>query len=78
MIGTLNFKNNSRRKRLAHGGSFGMGVHPDWRGRGIGEALLRGLLDWAQANPQIEKVSLAVLADNAAADGDLERPRARG
>ena len=33
---------------IAHCGGLGMGVHPDFRGRGIGEQLLRACLDKAQ------------------------------
>ncbi|MCB9896264.1 MAG: GNAT family N-acetyltransferase [Planctomycetes bacterium] len=63
LVGFVNFK-ASRRKRLAHHGSFGISVHPDWRDRGIGRALLETLLAWARANPRLTKVSLAVIADN--------------
>ncbi|CAG0934106.1 phosphinothricin acetyltransferase [Planctomycetaceae bacterium] len=64
LIGMLNFKAELR-KRLAHRGMFGISIRKQWRGRGVGEAVLRALLDWATKNPRIEKVSLAVLADNA-------------
>jgi RimJ/RimL family protein N-acetyltransferase len=64
LIGLLNFKAEAR-KRLAHRGMFGISIRKEWRGRGVGEAVLRALLDWATKNPRIEKVSLAVLADNA-------------
>jgi RimJ/RimL family protein N-acetyltransferase len=64
IIGLLNFKAELR-KRLAHRGMFGISIRKQWRGRGVGEAVLRALLDWATKNPRIEKVSLAVLADNA-------------
>ncbi len=63
LIGLLNFKAEER-KRLAHRGMFGISISKKWRGRGVGEAVLRALLDWATKNPRIEKVSLAVLADN--------------
>ncbi len=66
IVGFINFKANGR-KRLAHNGMFGMSVFRQFRGRGIGEALLSALLEWARANPEIEKVSLAVFADNAPA-----------
>jgi putative acetyltransferase len=41
-----------------------MGVRPGWRGCGIGHALLTCLLEWAVSTPEIEKVTLAVRADN--------------
>ena len=58
---------NNARKRLEHNGMLGISVRREFRGRGVGEALLSALLDWARANPLIEKVSLAVFADNAPA-----------
>ncbi|MCP3918322.1 MAG: GNAT family N-acetyltransferase [bacterium] len=66
IVGLVNFKPGTRR-RLAHRGAFGVSVLPEWRDRGVGTALVRGLLEWAQANPRIHKVSLAVLANNARA-----------
>lgn len=66
VVGFLNFRNNAR-ARLAHNGMLGISVAPEFRGRGVGEALLRALLEWARDNPLIEKVSLAVFADNAPA-----------
>jgi RimJ/RimL family protein N-acetyltransferase len=64
LIGLLNFKAEAR-KRLAHRGMFGISIRKEWRGRGVGEAVLRALLEWATKNPRVEKVALAVLADNA-------------
>jgi len=64
VAGLINFK-AAERRRLRHNGSFGVGVRNDLRGRGIGRALIERLLDWARANPRLEKVSLQVLADNA-------------
>ena len=63
IIGSLGFE-NGRFRRIAHRGSFGIGVRKQWRGRGIGTALLRTFLDWAEANPVIEKVCLEVFATN--------------
>lgn len=68
VIGLLNFK-AMRRKRLAHHGSLGMSVHPDWRGRGVGFALLSKLIEWARANPRLSCVRLQVIADNERALG---------
>ncbi len=36
----------------------------EWRGRGVGTALLKSLLEWATAHPLIEKVWLEVFATN--------------
>jgi RimJ/RimL family protein N-acetyltransferase len=63
VVGFLDFENGSRR-RIAHRGSFGMLVKEGWRGKGIGTALIDALIDWAQENPLIEKIGLAVFAEN--------------
>ncbi len=64
-IGFLNFKQNERR-RIAHHGAFGISIHPDHRGTGIGAAMIHALLDWAALAPGIEKVTLGVFETNAA------------
>lgn len=52
------------KKRLAHAVELGMGLSPAWRGRGLGTAMMGVVLDWARANPAIEKVCLGVIPDN--------------
>ena len=44
-----------------------MAVHPGWQGRGVGRAILSGLIDWARGCPAIGKIELHVRASNAAA-----------
>ncbi len=63
VVGVLSFENGPYR-RLAHRGNFGLSVRKEWRGRGIGTALLETLIAWAEANPLIEKIALAVFANN--------------
>jgi transglutaminase-like putative cysteine protease len=63
LIGSLSFENGQRR-RNAHQGTFGMSVRESRFRTGVGTALLGCLLEWAEANPLIEKVGLAVFADN--------------
>jgi RimJ/RimL family protein N-acetyltransferase len=63
IIATLVFRSGARR-RIAHHGSFGIGVDEQWRGRGIGAALIESLLDWAAAHPVLEKVTLGAFATN--------------
>ncbi len=63
VVGWLVFQ-SSDRQRLAHTGSFGMMIHRDFRGKGIGKMLLSELLAWANAHPQIEKVCLGVFSSN--------------
>jgi RimJ/RimL family protein N-acetyltransferase len=63
VVGSIDF-NIAKRQRCSHWGSFGMGVRVGWRSSGVGNALLSRLLEWALSNPEIEKVTLAVRADN--------------
>jgi RimJ/RimL family protein N-acetyltransferase len=63
IVGNVNFENGPYR-RVAHRGSFGIAVLKPWRGTGIGTALLRALLDWAESNPLVEKVGMDVFALN--------------
>lgn len=50
---------------LAHAAIFTLDVHPDVQRLGIGRALARAALDWADAaTPAIERVELQVRADN--------------
>ncbi|MBY0472145.1 GNAT family N-acetyltransferase [bacterium] len=63
VVGIIDFSCGSRR-RNSHTGEFGMSVVKKWRHFGVGEALLRSLLIWAEKSDGIEKVSLAVHATN--------------
>jgi RimJ/RimL family protein N-acetyltransferase len=50
-----------------HGfGEFGMLVDRDWRGRGVGSALLQATVDWAR-DQGLHKLCLEVFADNTTA-----------
>ncbi len=66
IVGSVMFSTGPTR-RLAHRGSLGMGVDRAWRGRGVGSLLMQHLLGWAEKEPSVEKVGLAVLATNEAA-----------
>ena len=68
LVGFLGFENGSR-KRLTHQGILHMSVHPQFRNKGVGAALLKSLLDWAKENPVIEKIALEVFAANQPAIG---------
>lgn len=68
IVGFLFFIPNAKRK-IAHTGEFGVNVHPDYRGIGIGRELVNRLLQWAKQNRQIEKVVLQVFATNEGAIG---------
>lgn len=63
LIGMLDFQ-NGKRNRIAHAGSFGMSVKSTWRSKGIGEILLKGLIEWVKAHPTLEVINLGVLEGN--------------
>ncbi|MFJ7917219.1 MULTISPECIES: GNAT family N-acetyltransferase [unclassified Lysinibacillus] len=63
IVGWLVFQ-SPQRKRLAHTGTFGMMVLNKYRGLGIGKRLIEKLLEWAENNPYIEKISLGVFSTN--------------
>jgi len=39
-------------------------VHPGYRNQGIGDALMRDLMDWAKRTPRVVKIELLVRATN--------------
>ena len=63
IVGNIDF-HIGKRRRLAHSGSFGMSVRSGWRGFGVGNVLLKSLVEWARSVPEIEKITLGVRADN--------------
>lgn len=52
---------------LAHVRTLTIVIHPGHTGQGIGTVLMTALLDWARANPDVERVELRVRETNAAA-----------
>ena len=50
--------------RRSHAGGIGMGVHDEWRGRGIGAALLTALTDTADNWLGLKRLELTVFNDN--------------
>jgi ribosomal protein S18 acetylase RimI-like enzyme len=63
VIGLIVFRSKST-KRLSHTGSFTAMIKKEYRNQGIGKLLIKELLNWAEQNPLIEKVSLGVLSTN--------------
>lgn len=63
IVGTIVFRSKST-KRLSHTGSFTAMVKKEYRNQGIGKLLIKELLNWAEHNTLIEKVSLGVLSTN--------------
>jgi RimJ/RimL family protein N-acetyltransferase len=52
------------RKKIAHQAVIGMGIAEPWRGRGVGNALMRTIVAWGEASPILEILTLAVYAAN--------------
>jgi RimJ/RimL family protein N-acetyltransferase len=55
---------NRPRKRIEHVGSVSVSVDSKYRRNGIGAALIEAVVNWAKAEPVIEKLGLSVFADN--------------
>ncbi len=62
IIGLLDF-HSEKRPQAAHGGQFGMSVASDWRGQGVGSALLAALLSWADDH-SVTRLELQVFEIN--------------
>ncbi|MFG0284766.1 MAG: GNAT family N-acetyltransferase [Phycisphaerales bacterium JB039] len=72
IVASLSMRNIQRR-RAAHVVDLGLIVTGDWRGRGVGAALIGAALDWAAAHETIEAVSLCVFSTNARAEALYRR-----
>lgn len=68
VLANIDFQIGARR-RMRHTGEFGMGVAPAHRRRGVGGLLLGRMIQWARGVPQIERIGLRVISNNAAAIG---------
>lgn len=67
LIGTIGFTRERGEKSQHKGLIWGMYVHPDWRGQGIGGALLDKALSLADQSPGLRRINLAVVTSNTAA-----------
>lgn len=59
-------------RMLRHGGTLGIGVHPEAQGVGLGRALMSAVIDWAREHrdpdgERVRRIELYVRADNARA-----------
>lgn len=50
-----------------HNAELGISVHKDWRGQGVGTAMMQSMMDWARQNPILTRLELEVFAHNARA-----------
>ena len=63
IVGVLTFAPGDK-KRTAHWGEFGMSIQQAYWGQGIGKKLLGLLINWARANPHLDRIMLNVDANN--------------
>jgi RimJ/RimL family protein N-acetyltransferase len=63
VVGLLDFATKPK-KKISHTGEFGISVHPDFIGKGIGSKMIKIMLDWARHTGLVEKVFLKVFATN--------------
>lgn len=73
LFGIAGFKRETRPKTRHRGEIVQMFVYPAAQGKGVGEQLLRSVLDAAFLLPGIESVELSAVADNEAARKLYER-----
>lgn len=66
LVGCLSCTGGKRRA-TRHNADFGMSVASEWRGRGIGTALLGHLVAWAEGTGILRRIELEVYAHNAPA-----------
>jgi len=62
-----------RRSRVTHVTCFAMSVSPNYRGKGVGTALLNAFIEWVQKNPTLKRIELHVHSDNEGAIRLYER-----
>ena len=63
VIGFLEFENGGL-KKTSHSGMFTIFLLKQWREMRIGNLLMNTLIEWAEKNPVIEKITLAVFSTN--------------
>lgn len=62
-----------QRRAIRHCASIGISVAQDWRGRGVGQALMQRVVDWARASGLVTRLELEVLTRNEVATHLYER-----
>lgn len=72
VVGFLGIRPGNRRRTM-HTADFGLTIREDWRGRGVGSAMIGAMLAWAAGHPTIEKVCLQVFSTNPRAHGLYRR-----
>jgi putative acetyltransferase len=64
------FPNRPRRR---HVGQIGMAVRDDWQGKGVGTALVKAKIDWADNWLNLTRLELEVFVDNTPAIRPYEK-----
>jgi RimJ/RimL family protein N-acetyltransferase len=67
LVSVAHLAGKSKRPRTKHVATLAISVAQAHWNLGIGEAMLRALIDWAYSNPVLRVLDLEVRADNAAA-----------
>jgi putative acetyltransferase len=63
VVGNIGFE-HSNRPRTAHCASFGIGVHDQFHGQGIGSQLIETVINLADNWLQVKRIQIEVNADN--------------
>ncbi|MFP4460777.1 MAG: GNAT family N-acetyltransferase [Thermotogota bacterium] len=63
VVGMLNFVGGNRSRDM-HDGEFGLSVHMDYFGKGIGSMLMENLMRWGEKNQVIRRMTLFVMHSN--------------
>jgi len=66
IVGVLTLRGGARRA-MRHEAVLGMSVKQEWRGRGIGDALMTYAVDWARRSGVITRLELQVFVRNTTA-----------
>lgn len=64
IVGSAGLHNAGLSLRRAHVRGLGIGIAPEWQGRGLGRRMIERLLDWADNWGGVLRVELHVHADN--------------
>jgi putative acetyltransferase len=64
VVGQLALQTFPNRPRRRHVGYIGMAVRDDWQGKGVGTALVKAAIDWADNWLNLTRLELDVFCDN--------------
>ena len=64
VVGQLALQTFPTKPRRRHVGYIGMAVRDDWQGKGVGKALVKAVIDWADNWLNLTRLELDVFVDN--------------